>query len=245
MLGGCLAWGEDADLTRGWSAQRLYSAAKESMRLGDYEAAIDYYEKLESRYPFGPFAQQAQLDVAYAYYKYDEPAAAVAAADRFIRLHPQHPNVDYAYYLKGLVNYNQGRTLVDRVLPADKSKRDTGAALQAFRDFEELTTRFPDSKYSQDAAQRMVFLKNTLARHEIHVANYYMERGAYVAAVNRARYVVENYQTTPAVPDALAVMAKGYKVMNMDDLSEDTLRVLRLNYPDHPGIAEVERLVLK
>jgi outer membrane protein assembly factor BamD len=244
-LAGCLAWGKDADVTRTWSAQRLYASAKESMALGDYEQAIEYYEKLETRYPFGPFAQQAQLDVAYAYYKYDEPASAIAAADRFIRLHPQHPNVDYAYYLKGLVNYNQGRSLIDKVVPTDKSRRDTGAARQAFRDFEELTSHFPQSKYSADAAQRMVYLKNTLARHEVHVANYYMKRGAYLAALNRARFVVENYQTTPAVPDALAVMAKAYKVMDMDDLSQDALRVLQLNYPDHPGIAEVERTVLK
>ena len=240
LLAGCAGFGEKPDITRDWPAQKLYAEAKARMELGDYETAIDYYEKLETRYPFGPFAQQAQLDVAYAYYKYDEPASAIAAAERFIKLHPQSPNVDYAYYLKGLVNYNQGRNLIDRFAPRDFSQRDTGALLQAFRDFEELTRRFPESKYAADSAQRMVHLKNLLARHEVHVANYYMEREAYVAAINRARFVLESYQTTPAVPDALALMVEVYRRMGMNDLADDSLRVLKLNYPDHPALAKLD-----
>lgn len=242
LLSGCAFFGKEEDKTREWTAQRLYNEAKSQMQNGNLETAIDYYEKLESRYPFGVYSQQAQLDVAYAYYKYDEPALAIAAAERFIKLHPRHPIVDYAYYLKGLVYYNEGESLLDRFIPRDRSRRDPGAARQAFDAFSELVRRFPDSRYAEDAAQRMVYLKNTLAQHELHVANYYMRRGAYVAAANRARYVVENYQRTPAVPDALLVMAKAYKVMGLDDLATDAVRVLRHNYPGHEGIAEVENL---
>lgn len=242
VLAGCSWFGEKPDITKDWSAARLYSAAKERLENKDYEQAIDYYEKLEARYPFGPHSQQAQLDIAYAYYKNEDAASAVAAADRFIKLHPRHPNVDYAYYVKGLANYVKTGGLVSRIVSTDYSKRDTGAAQEAFRDFSELTRRFPNSKYSQDAAQRMLFLKNTLAMHEVHVARYYMSRGAFVAAANRARYVVENYQRTPAMPDALVVLAMSYKAMQLPGLSDDAVRVLELNYPDHPGLQEIAEL---
>lgn len=238
-LAGCGGFGEKPDITRDWPVQRLYAEAKASMDLGDYETAIDYYEKLESRFPFGRYAEQSQIDVAFAYWKYDEPASAIAAAERFIKLHPRHPNVDYAFYLKGLVNFEQGKTFVDRIAPRDMSQRDPGAARQSFDDFSELVRRFPQSKYAEDSRQRMLYLKNLLAAHEVHVADYYMRRGAFVAAANRARFVVENYQRAPAVPEALAIMAKAYKLMDLDGLSEDALRVLELNYPDHPGIQEV------
>ncbi len=242
LLSGCGFFGEKEDKTRNWTAHRLYTEAKTEMQNGSFETAIDYYEKLESRFPFGVYSQQAQLDVAYAYFKYDEPASSIAAADRFIKLHPRHPNVDYAYYLKGLVHFSQGTGLLDRFITRDRSRRDPGAARQSFDAFSELVRRFPQSKYAEDATQRMVYLKNTLAQHEVHVANYYMRRGAYVAAANRARYVVENYQRTPAVPDALVVMAKAYKVMGLDDLASDAMRVLKHNYPEHEGVPEVENL---
>jgi len=239
---GCSWFEGKQDVTKDWSAARLYSAANERLENKDYEKAIEYYEKLEARYPFGPRSQQAQLDITYAYYKNGEPGSAVAAANRFIKLHPRHPNVDYAYYIKGLANYMETGGLLSRIVKKDYSKRDTGAAMDAFRDFSELTRRFPNSKYAQDAAQRMLFLKNTLAMHEVYVAGYYLKRGAYVAAVNRARQVVENYQRTPAMPDALVILAKSYKIMQLPQLSEDAVRVLELNYPGHPGIQEVAEL---
>jgi outer membrane protein assembly factor BamD len=235
-------WGRKADPTKGWSAQQLYSSAKARLESGDYETAIDYYGKLESRYPFGPLAQQAQLETAYAYYKSDEPASAIAAADRFLRMHPRHSSADYAYYLKGLANFNRGRNVLDVVLPQDPSARDPGAAAQAFRDFEELVRQYPDSRYAADATQRMVYLKNTVAQHEIHVARYYLRRAAYVAAANRARYVVERFQGTPSVPEALVIMATAYRVLGLEDLSADALRVLELNFPNHPGVESVRGL---
>ncbi|HLA74719.1 MAG TPA: outer membrane protein assembly factor BamD [Gammaproteobacteria bacterium] len=242
---GCSLLPEQIDTTKNWSAERLYSEAKDSLNSGDYTNAIKYFETLEARYPFGRYAQQAQLEIIYAYYKDQEPASAVAAADRFIKMHPRHPYVDYAYYLKGLANYNQGRGIVERYLPQDPSQRDPGAARQSFQDFSDLVKRFPESKYAKDAAQRMAFLRNNLAQYEINVAAYYMKREAFVAAANRAKYVVENYPRTPAVPDALGIMAKAYKIMGLNDLSADALRVLKLNHPDHPAIAEVENLTLK
>lgn len=238
VLAGCGAFGEKPDVTRNWSVQRMYSEAKAALDSGDYETAIDYYEKLESRFPFGQFAEQAQVDVAYAYWKYEEYASAIAASDRFIKLHPRHPNVDYAYYLKGMVNFEQGKSFMDRIVLTDRSQRDPGAVRDAFNDFSALVERFPQSKYAEDSRQRMLYLKNLLAQHEVHVADYYMRRGAYVAASNRARYVVENYQRAPAVPEALALMAKAYKLMDLDELSADALRVLTVNYPGHPGIKQ-------
>ena len=236
-LSGCALLPDEIDRTRDWSAQRLYSEAKANLEEGDYQSAIDLYEKLEARYPFGRLAQQSQLDIAYAYYKFSEPESALAALDRFIRLYPKHPNVDYAYYLRGLVNFNRGKGLVERYVPTDVSQRDPGVALQSFNDFSKLTRQFPDSKYVTDAAKRMQYLKNNLARHELHVADYYMRRGAYVAAANRAKYVIENYPKTPATSEALVVLVKAYRKLELDDLAADTMRVLELNYPDHPELA--------
>jgi outer membrane protein assembly factor BamD len=235
LLYGCGLLPEQIDETKDWSASRLYAEAKESLNSGDYEDAIHYYEILEARYPFGRYAQQAQLEVAYAYYKYDEPASAVVAADRFIKLYPRHPHVDYAYYLKGLANFNQGLGFIERHLPRDAAQRDPGASRQAFYDFDDLVKRFPNSKYAKDARARMLYLRNTLAAHELRVADYYMRRGAYVAAANRARYVIENFQRTPAVPDALVMLARAYEQMGLSELSADARRVLKLNYPDYPA----------
>ena len=193
-------------------------------------------QALESRYPFGKYAEQAQLEIIYAHYGAYEYEAAVEAADRFIRLHPQHPNVDYAYYLKGLAAVNSERDFLSRFIPMDETKRDVSRAKEAFAEFAQLLSRYPDSPYAADAKARMVYLRNLLARHEINVANYYIRRGAYLAAANRGRYVVENFQRTPAVPDGLAVMAQGYIYLGMDDLAREAIEVLRTNYPEYPAL---------
>lgn len=235
-LQACSLLPEQADKTKDWSASQLYSAAKESLDDKNYEQAIDYFEKLEARFPFGRYAQQAQLEIAYAYYKYDEPDSAIAAADRFIKVNPRHPNVDYAWYLKGLVNYNRGRTLIDKVLPQDVSERDLGTMRSAYDDFNELVKRFPNSIYAADASQRMIHLRNNMARYEIHVASYYMRRGAWVAAANRAATVIEDYQRTPSVPDAMILLIRAYRKLDMETLANDALRVFELNYPGHPDL---------
>ena len=236
LASGCSLLPEEVDQTKDWSASQLYAAAKEEMSDKNYEKAIEYFEKLEARYPFGRYAQQAQLEIAYAYYKYEEPDNAIAAANRFIKVYPRHPNVDYAWYLKGLTNSNRGKSLVDKVLPQDPSERDLTSMRDAYDDFHELTRRYPNSKYYLDSAQRMVHLRNNMAQYELHVADYYMRRGAYIAAANRAEYVVENYQRTPAVPEALVYMVRAYNRLGVEDLSGDALRVLELNYPEHEAL---------
>ncbi len=224
---GCAGTPDDplADL----SANDLYNRAKKALDSGDYETAINHFEKLEARYPFGKFAQQAQLEIAYAYYKFDEPDSAIATLDRFIRTNPGNPNLDYAYYLKGLVNYNRGANIIDRFATRDPSDRDTRSLRDAFNDFTRLIKKFPDSQYAKDARQRLIYLHNNLAKYEIKVARYYMKRGAYVAAVNRAKYVIENYQRTPAAQEALQVLATAYSKLGMTDLANDARKVLELN----------------
>ena len=246
LITGCGLLPEVQDETKGWSAQKLYTEAKSEMADGGYEKAIQYFEKLEARYPYGRYAQQAQLEVAYAYYKSNEPASALAACDRFIKLHPNHPSVDYVYYLKGLVNFNDDLgllgALVEKVADTsetlaplakqDMTERDPKALREAFESFKELTTRFPGSKYTPDAIGRMKYLVNALASHEVHVARYYYRRGAYVAAVNRAQNAMQLYPQTPATEGALMLMVKSYDALGMNDLRDDTLRVMQKNFPN-------------
>ncbi|MFO1372704.1 MAG: outer membrane protein assembly factor BamD [Candidatus Competibacteraceae bacterium] len=243
MLAGCSLLPEKIDETKGWSVQRLYSEAKDSMNSGNYKTALEYLDKIQARYPFGRYAQQAQIDTIYVQYKDGEPDAAAAAADRFIKANPRHPYVDYAYYMKGLVNFERSKTLLDRIAPSDRTKTDTGTARQSYNDFTELVRKFPNSKYAEDARQRMMFLHNSLAFYEVNVADYYLRRGAYVAAVNRAKYVVENYARTPATANALSIMIQAYVKMGMPQLAADSLRVLEHNYPESPDLPKLNTLV--
>lgn len=231
-LGGCGLLPKVKDETAGWSAQKLYAEAKDNLNEGNYERAVKLFETLESRYPFGRYAQQAQLEVAYAYYKDNEPISAVAACDRFIKLHPNHPNVDYAYYLKGLANFNDDLGFLGKVVDQDLSERDPRAARDAFLAFKELVTRFPDSKYAADSAARMNYLVNALASHEVHVAKYYLKREAWVAAANRAKEVLKTYPEAPALEEALAIMVLTYDKLKLPDLRDDAQRVLNLNFPN-------------
>ena len=237
---GCSWFKEAIDETSGWSANQLYSEAKEKLAEKNYEKAIEYLEILQARYPFGRYAQQAELEIAYAYYKFDEPDLAIAAADRFIKIYPRHPNVDYAWYIKGLTNYNRGKTIVGRYLPQEPAERDTFTMRAAYDDFSQLVKLYPNSTYAIDSSQRMIHLRNNMAEYEIHVADYYMRRKAFVAAANRGEYVIENFQRTPAVPDALVIMTRAYRILSIDDLADDSFRVLQHNYPDRPEVAWLE-----
>ncbi|WP_246540169.1 outer membrane protein assembly factor BamD [sulfur-oxidizing endosymbiont of Gigantopelta aegis] len=220
---------EETDKTKSWSASKLYAEAKANLADGEYKTAIELYETLEARYPHGAYAQQAQLETAYAYYKFDEPESAIAAADRFIKLHPRHANVDYAYYLRGLITFPARKSVFEFLFPQDESKRDPNSSLESFNYFSELSSKFPNSKYAADAILRMRYLRNKVAKHELHVANYYMRRGAYIAAVDRASYVVEHYQRTPAVSEALLLMVKAYTELDQPRLAQDTQRVYNAN----------------
>ncbi len=230
----------DEDEYADWTAEKFRTEAKAAADAGSYEKAIKLYEALESRYPFGEDSAQTQLDIAYAYFKNNDPDSAIAAANRFIKMNPRSPGVDYAYYLKGLVNYNRGIGFIDRFLPKDTSQRDPGTARDALNNFEELIRLFPQSKYVPDARLRMIALKNNLAMYEVHVARYYMKRKAYVAAVGRASTVIEKYQRTTAVPYALLVLQEAYTKLDMLDLAQDTTRVYELNYPNGPPVPEHE-----
>lgn len=232
LMAGCGLLPEVKDETAGWSANKLYSEARSAMSENAYDKAIGYYEKLESRYPYGRFAQQAQIDIAYSYWKSGDPASAIAACERFIKLHPNHPNVDYVYYLRGLINFNEDLGLLGLVSQQDMTERDPKAARDSFDAFRELITRFPNSKYTPDAKLRMTYLVNALASLEVHVARYYMKRGAYLAAVNRAQYAVKSYPDVPATEEALFIMVKAYDQLGMNDLRDDTERVMRKNFPD-------------
>jgi outer membrane protein assembly factor BamD len=214
----------------------MYREAQRHLKNENFSLAVRSLQGLESRYPFGQYAEQAQLELIYAHYSGYEFAAANEAADRFIRLHPRHPSVDYAYYMKGLAAYDIEPGFFSRFIPSDDTKRDVSHIQTAFAEFAQLLARFPDSAYAPDARQRMVHMRNMLARNEIHVANYYFRRGAYMAALNRGKYVVEHMQQTPSVADGLAIMGQAYLLLGLNDLAEDSIAVLCENYPDHPNL---------
>ena len=242
VLPGCSNWSASKDKKKPTTAGEMYNEAKQTLEQERYQKAIELYERLETRYPFGVYATQAQLDIGYAHYKTDEPDSAIAAANRFIKLHPRHPAVPYAYYLKGLVNFNRSLGFLERFFPTDASQRDPAAIHDSFKDFQTLIEKYPGSRYTLDARQRMISLWNSLAMHEIHVGRYYMQRKAYIATVKRMVHVVQEYQTTPAIPVALKIMETAYTKLAMKDLAADTARVYALNYPN--GIPNAEPINL-
>lgn len=239
VASGCSWWGGDEIEAPDVPEQELYQEALDFLESDNYQLAIEKLQLLEARYPFGRYSEQAQLELIYAYHKNNEAEAARATADRFIRLNPNHENLDYALYLKGLTAFEKDRSLFERYLPIDETQRDPGSALESFQSFHQLVSRFPNSEYAPDAEKRMTYLKNRLATYEMHVARYYVKREAWVAAANRGRYVIENYQETPAVPDALSVMVLAYNELGMTDLAADSQAVLDANFPGY--VSNIER----
>lgn len=232
-------FGGDADATKddeytGWDAQKFRSEAKTALDAGSYEKAVKLYESMQTRYPFGDAAAQNEIDLAYAYYKASKYIEAEAAADRFIKMNPRSAGVDYALYIKGISFFNQDIGFIDRFLPTDKTQRDQTKSQQALATFTELLKRFPNSKYAADSKQRIIAINNNLAMHEVHIARYYLKRGAHVAAASRASAVVEKFQGTIAVPYALQVMQEAYTALGMGDLAKDATRVYEANYPEGP-----------
>jgi outer membrane protein assembly factor BamD len=230
VLAGCSTT-SDFDRTAAQSPNKIYSDAKDELSSGGYDRAIALYEKLEGRAAGTPLAQQAQLEKAYAQYKGGEQAQALSTLDRFIKLHPASPAIDYALYLKGIVNFNDNLGVLSFIARQDLSERDQKAAKESFEAFKELATRFPDSRYTPDARARMVYIVNSLAQYEVHVARYYYTRGAYVAAINRAQSAVADYQNVPALEEALAILVRSYDALGMVQLRDDARRVLEKNYP--------------
>jgi outer membrane protein assembly factor BamD len=220
-----------ADRTETWSPNKIYSEAKDEASAGAYDKAVVLFEKLEGRAAGTPLAQQAQIEKAYAHYKASEPAQALATLDRFIKLHPASPGMDYALYLQGVINFNDNLGLFGFIAKQDLSERDQNAAKESFESFKQLVTRFPDSRYTPDARARMTYIVNSLAQYEVHVARYYYSRNAYVAAINRAQTAVTDYQNVPAQEEALYVMMLSYDALGLAQLRDDTKRVLEKNYP--------------
>lgn len=234
-LGNLWPFGGDGEDVPESSEQMLYRSAQSSLRSGNYVAAITKLEALEARFPFGSYGEQAQLELIYAHFMAYDQDAAIRASDRFIRLHPQHSNVDYAYYLRGLAQFESGRGYIDRIGTADVASRDMTSVEAAFTDFNQLVVRYPTSSFAPDARQRMIYLRNLLAEAELSIADFYLRRGGFVAAANRARYVVENYPGAPVTSDALVVLIEANHRLGLVDAANDALRVLAANYPGHSG----------
>jgi outer membrane protein assembly factor BamD len=231
VLGGCGLFPEVKDEFANYSAERLYQTAHDTLLEGNYNKAIKLYETLEARFPYGRYAQQAILESAYANYRVSETAAAVAACDRFIRTYPNHPNVDYAYYLKGLVHFREDQGLIGYVYELDLSDREPKGMRESFVAFKDLVAKFPESRYAQDSIERMKYLSNSLALYEVKVARYYYNRGAYVAAINRAQGSLVSYPRTPANEDALDLLIKSYDMLGLVQLREDTQAILKRTFP--------------
>ena len=230
-LSGCAFFKERNEPKKEWTAAEYYRAAKDEFGNGNWDAAIRLYEQLESKYPFGRFAQQAQIEIAYAYYKQGESAMALASIEKFIKLHPNHQNIDYALYLKALIHFKEDLGPLTRVIAQDLADRDPKAARESFEGFKELVTRFPESRYAEDARQRMFYLVEALARHEVHVARYYLSRGAYLAAANRAQDSLTRFPNATTHREALEIMVEAYDRMGMIELRDDARKVLARNFP--------------
>ena len=231
-LAGCGLLPEVQDETASYSAEKIYGLAHSAMAEGNYTRAVKLFEALESRYPYGRYAQQAIMESAYASYRAGETATAVANADRFIRTYPNHPNVDYMYYLKGLVYFREDQGILGYIYELDLSEREPKSMRESYAAFRELVTKFPDSRYAADSADRMRYLTNSLALYEVKVARYYYNRGAYIAAVNRAQVALITYPRTPANEDALDVLARSYDKLELPQLRDDAQRILKQTFPD-------------
>ena len=241
MLGGCAGDGskDDTDL---WSETKLYSEATDKLNEADYAKCGKYFEKLEGRFPFGPYSQQAQINTAYCYWKAQEQVQALVAIDRFIKLHQGSPNLDYGYYLRGLISFNDDLGWLGKFTGQDLSERDPKAAKDAFESFRVVVERFPDSKYAPDSLDRMRYIVNSLAEADVLVARFYFQRGAYLASANRAQLVIRDYDRAPAVEEALYLLTKSYEKLGMTDLSNDAARVFQLNFPESQMLQTGERV---
>jgi len=235
-LAGCSLFhrGKKGDPLDTLPVEQLYEHGVDALQGGNYDLASRSFERLVARFPFGPFTEQSQINLAYAQYKDGKPDDAYSTVNRFIKTYPTHRHIDYAYYLRGLINFNRSAGMIERYVGQDMSKRDQANLRQSFDDFGALVTRYPTSAYTADSRQRMVYLRNVMAQSELHIAVFYLRRNAYVAAANRAKSIVETYPQSPQAGDALAIMVESYKNLGQPKLADDAERVLKLNYPDHP-----------
>lgn len=232
-LSACKKWGSDDDESNpyeGMTAKQLFTTAETEMHQGEYTNASKHLEALESMYPFSDYAEKAQLNLIYVYYKKEDYASAAATSERFIHLYPRANRVDYAYYMKGLANFQQTRGSFANVLPLDESWRDPGTAAQAYTDLSLFVQRFPDSKYKPNAVQRLIFLRNLFAQRELNNAAYYFDRKMYVAAIGRAEYIIKNYPQSPTAKPALAMIVKANRALGLNDAADEALKVYQNSF---------------
>ncbi len=234
LLSSCGRWGKREDPLETLPLESLYAEAKKSLERGNATRAQRYYQRLIARFPYGPYTEQSQIELAYAYYKGNKPEDATSAVNRFIRTYPAHPHIDYVYYLRGLINFDRHDGTLLRIARLDPTQREQLSLRQSFNDFNDLIQRYPTSRYAADARAKMVHLRNQMARHDLNVAVFYLERRAWVAAANRGQHVIEQYPQSIYDADALAVMSEAYARLGQDTLAIDARRVLEANYPDHP-----------
>lgn len=234
LLAGCGKWLQREDPLETLPVEEMYAGGKEALKVGNLGRATRYYQRLIARFPYGRYTEQAQLELAYAQHRNKQPEDALSTINRFIRTYPAHDKVAYAFYLKAVINFERGNSALDRLVGLDATQRDQAFNVQSFNDFAEVIRRFPDTRYAADARQRMVYLRNRLARHEINVAQYYLRREAWVAALKRGQYLIEVYPQSRYQADALAIMAESYRKLGQEALADDALRVLKANDPQHP-----------
>lgn len=240
VVAGCSSSKTDPALIyQNQSEEQIFRGGEINLVKHNYATAAQQFEALDALYPFDVYAEQAQLDLMYAYFQTGDVASTAATAERFLRIYPRSEHIDYAYYMKGLADFSQDRGWIQRYFPTDLSQRDPGTTRQAFADFSRLVQEFPNSPYAADARQRMIYLRNLFATYELHVAEYYMRRHAYVAAANRAAYVVQHYDGTPQEEDALGIMVQAYRMLGLDDRADQTMRILQLNYPQGSVLREL------
>ena len=236
LLSSCSYWEgafKEADPTIGMSAAQIYGEGKAFLDAEDYLNAIRYFDILEARYPFGIYSTQSMLDLSYASYKSNLKAEAIVNADRFIRLYPNHPNVSYAYYLRALSNFNKDQNFITELLGQDPSKYDVSKLRQSFDDFSVIVNKFPNTEYAKDSRNRLLYIKNKMAANELYIAKYYIKRSAHIAAIERIKYLLTNYNGTPSTEEGLLILIESYKYLKMNDLASDTARVLKENYPNY------------
>jgi outer membrane protein assembly factor BamD len=231
QLNGCSGTFDAAVAYKGESADQIFKKGEEATRERSYAEAIKRFEALDVQYPYNKNIETAELHLIYAYYMSGDYLSAEATADRFIHAHPTNPHVDYAYYMRGLANYYQNLGVFEKFFTIDLATRDLAQIKKSYNDFSELTKLFPHSHYAPAAHQYLIYLRNTIANYELRIAQYYYQRGAYVAAANRANAVVQHFQGAPAVPEALVLMVQSYRKLNMIEDANETMEVLRYNYP--------------
>ena len=226
---------KDPEIAADESAAKLYKRAHTALASKDFTGAVEQFELLQSRYPFGRYAQQGLLELTFAYYKQNNIEQALSTVNRFIQLNPQHPSIDYAYYMKGLITFDSGKNLINVIIKRDPSNNDPTSLLEAFDIFGTLIEQYPESEYAEDAKLRMIYLRNELAEYELKVAKFYMKRGAYAASANRAKYIMENYQGAEVMPETVYILEQAYLALGIKDLAEDTHRVYAQNYQTGKG----------